>query len=114
MNQRSLHRSLLSLELKIKESIETLGGAVFPKLNWSTPKDCMDSPSGTLHCTSSSETALCCDHRTHLSMICVMPMIHAVTKPFQQLVGISQRDATTFYPVLLEKNSDRQLLLGFL
>ncbi|KAJ6992372.1 hypothetical protein NC653_015679 [Populus alba x Populus x berolinensis] len=38
MNQRSLHRSLLSLELKIKESIKTLGGAVFPKLSWSTTK----------------------------------------------------------------------------
>jgi hypothetical protein len=74
-----------------------------------------------------------------IGLICpwsvVMPMIHAVTKPCQvlfpflawygnpllciiawsqQLAGISQRDATTFYPVLLEKNSDRQLLLGFL
>ena len=93
------------------------------------PKDCLDSPSWTLHCTSSSETAMCCDHRTHLSMI------HAVTKPCQvlfpflawygnpllciiawrqQLVGISQMDVTAFYLVLLEKNSDRQLLLGFL
>ncbi|PPS00735.1 hypothetical protein GOBAR_AA19931 [Gossypium barbadense] len=31
--------SLPELELKIKESIETLEGAIFPKLNWSAPKD---------------------------------------------------------------------------
>src|ERR1044072_4105990 len=31
--------SFPELELEIKESIESLGGAVFPKLNWSAPKD---------------------------------------------------------------------------
>lgn len=31
--------SFPELELEIKESIESLGGAVFPKLNWSSPKD---------------------------------------------------------------------------
>ncbi|KAF2320475.1 hypothetical protein GH714_027604 [Hevea brasiliensis] len=49
----------IELELKIKESIEILGGAVFPKLNWSSPKDsAWISTSGTLHCTSFSEIVL--------------------------------------------------------
>jgi hypothetical protein len=47
------------LELKVKESIESLGGAVFPKLNWSAPKgSAWISTSGTLHCTTFSEIAL--------------------------------------------------------
>ncbi|KAK5771997.1 hypothetical protein PVK06_048255 [Gossypium arboreum] len=51
--------SLPELELKIKESIETLGGAIFPKLNWSAPKDsAWISTSGTLRCTTFSEIAL--------------------------------------------------------
>ncbi|KAL6327088.1 hypothetical protein AAG906_013835 [Vitis piasezkii] len=51
--------SFPELELKIKESIESLGGAVFPKLNWSAPKDsAWISTTGTLRCTSFSEIAL--------------------------------------------------------
>ncbi|KAK3013205.1 hypothetical protein RJ639_010393 [Escallonia herrerae] len=44
------------LELRIAESIEFLGGAVFPKLNWSAPKDsAWISSTGSLRCTSFSE-----------------------------------------------------------
>ncbi|XLR29077.1 hypothetical protein S83_056977 [Arachis hypogaea] len=51
--------SFPELELKIKESIESLGGAVFPKLNWSAPKDsAWISTCGSLRCTSFSEIAL--------------------------------------------------------
>ncbi|KAJ8436503.1 hypothetical protein Cgig2_003201 [Carnegiea gigantea] len=51
--------SFADLEMKIKESIESLGGAVFPKLNCSSPKDAAwISPTGTLKCTSFSDIAL--------------------------------------------------------
>ncbi|KAL4391275.1 hypothetical protein AHAS_Ahas03G0228800 [Arachis hypogaea] len=51
--------SFPELELKIKESIESLGGAVFPKLNWSAPKDsAWINTCGSLRCTSFSEITL--------------------------------------------------------
>lgn len=51
--------SFQELELKLKESIESLGGTVFPKLNWSSPKDtAWISSTGTLKCTSFSEISL--------------------------------------------------------
>ncbi|TXG48064.1 hypothetical protein EZV62_027358 [Acer yangbiense] len=88
--------SFPELELKIKESIESLGGAVFPKLNWSAPKDsAWISTSGTLRCTS-FKMEFCCFVRG------------------QSLVGISQREVTTFYPALLEKKNDLEVLIqGF-
>lgn len=51
--------SFPELELQIKASIESLGGAVFPKLNWSAPKDAAwISSMGNLRCTSFSEIVL--------------------------------------------------------
>ncbi|KAF2320503.1 hypothetical protein GH714_027806 [Hevea brasiliensis] len=51
--------SFPEVELNIKESIEILGDAVFPKLNWSSPKDSTwISTSGTLHCTLFGEIVL--------------------------------------------------------
>ncbi|MQL87773.1 hypothetical protein Taro_020322 [Colocasia esculenta] len=47
------------LESVVQESITALGGAVFPKLNWSTPKDVVSmGAGGTLLCTSFAEVAL--------------------------------------------------------
>ncbi|XP_038721443.1 cell division cycle protein 123 homolog isoform X2 [Tripterygium wilfordii] len=133
--------SFPELELQIKASIETLGGAVFPKLNWSAPKDsAWISSSGTLRCTSFSEIALLLRSSDSL----IHDMCHAydscidktVSKPpsfflalrkwypsfrpemefrcfvwGHQLVGISQREVTTFYPVLLEKKRNLEVLI---
>ncbi|KAJ6917244.1 hypothetical protein NC652_019573 [Populus alba x Populus x berolinensis] len=133
--------SFPELELNIKESINTLGGAVFPKLNWSAPKDsAWISTSGTLRCTSFSEIALLLRSSDSL----VHDLCHAydscidktLSRPpsfflalrkwyssflpemefrcfvrGQQLVGISQREVTTFYPTLLEKKNDLELLI---
>ncbi|RDX83192.1 Cell division cycle protein 123-like protein, partial [Mucuna pruriens] len=133
--------SFPELELEIKESIESLGGAVFPKLNWSAPKDsAWISTAGTLRCTSFSEIALL--FRASDSL--VHDLCHAYdscqdkssTRPQsfflalrkwypslqpdmefrcfvrdQKLIAISQREVTTFYPVLLEKKSDLLLLM---
>ncbi|XVE94237.1 hypothetical protein REPUB_Repub01dG0264200 [Reevesia pubescens] len=133
--------SFPELELKIKESIETLGGAVFPKLNWSAPKDtAWISTSGTLRCTTFSEIALLLRSSDSL----VHDLCHAydscsdktMSRPpnffialrkwypslrpemefrcfvrAQQLVGVSQREVTTFYPVLWEKKNDLEVLI---
>uniref|UniRef100_A0A803M0V0 Cell division cycle protein 123 n=1 Tax=Chenopodium quinoa TaxID=63459 RepID=A0A803M0V0_CHEQI len=87
--------SFPELELKIKDSIESLGGAVFPKLNWSSPKDAAwISTTGTLKCTSFSDIAL------------LLKASDSV-----QLVGISQREVTAYYPAVLEKKDELKDLI---
>ena len=133
--------SFPELELKIKESIETLGGAAFPKLNWSSPKDsAWISPSGTLRCTSFSEIALllrssdslvhdlchaydsCSDKtlsRPSTFFLALRKWYSSLLPEMEfrcfvldhRLVGISQREVTTFYPALLEKKTDLQQLI---
>ncbi|KAM1218223.1 hypothetical protein EV1_045019 [Malus domestica] len=57
--QPSMPPSFPELELEVKESIKSLGGSVFPKLNWSAPKDsAWISTTGSLKCSSFSEIAL--------------------------------------------------------
>ena len=47
------------LESKIMKAIKELGGEVFPKLNWSAPRDaCWISPNGTLKCSSFQDICL--------------------------------------------------------
>ncbi|KAI3837579.1 hypothetical protein MKW92_019032 [Papaver armeniacum] len=124
------------LELSVEQSIETLDGAVFPKLNWSAPKDAAwINTTGNLKCTCFSEIALLlksseslthdlshafgsCDDTTssrpstfYLALRKWYPSFHPdmefrcfVSRGV--LVGISQRDVTSFYPVLLEKKED--------
>ncbi|XP_059075990.1 uncharacterized protein LOC131079049 [Cryptomeria japonica] len=120
------------LEKAVKESIKTLGGFVFPKLNWSAPKDtAWISTNGTLKCSSFSEIVLLLKASDSL----VHDLCHAfdscedktLERPSQfylalrkwydlrpemefrgfvkggVLVGICQREVTGFYPALLEK-----------
>lgn len=128
--------SFPDLELQIKESIESLGGAVFPKLNWSAPKDsAWISSTGSLRCTSFSEIALLLRSSDSLvhdlcraydlcsssTMSRPSQFFLALRKwyPFlrpemefrcfvrnQLLVRISQREVTGFYPVLIEKKDE--------
>ncbi|KAI3940074.1 hypothetical protein MKW92_011011 [Papaver armeniacum] len=124
------------LELAVKQSIETLNGAVFPKLNWSAPKDAAwISTTGNLKCTCFTEIALLlksseslthdlchafgsCDDTTssrpstfYLALRKWYPTFHPEME-FRcfvsrgVLVGISQREVTSFYPVLVEKKED--------
>ncbi|XP_072985410.1 uncharacterized protein [Typha latifolia] len=47
------------LEAAVERSISDLGGAAFPKLNWSAPKDATwISPDGSLRCSSFADVAL--------------------------------------------------------
>ncbi len=52
-------KSFPALDTKIRDSIQRLGGTVFPKLNWSAPKDATwMSTTGLLQCHSPSEVIL--------------------------------------------------------
>ncbi|KAA8519400.1 hypothetical protein F0562_013656 [Nyssa sinensis] len=132
--------SFPELELKIKESIECLGGAVFPKLNWSAPKDsAWISSTGTLCCTSFSEIALLlrssdslihdlchaydsCSDKTRSrpsNFFLALRKWYPSLRPEmefrcfvqgQLLIGISQREVTGFYPVLIEKKNDLEMV----
>ncbi|XP_021733949.1 cell division cycle protein 123 homolog [Chenopodium quinoa] len=136
--------SFPELELKIKDSIESLGGAVFPKLNWSSPKDAAwISTTGTLKCTSFSDIALLlkasdsvvhdlchpydsCSDKTmsrpsqfYLALRKWYPFLRPEMEfrcfvCSQQLVGISQREVTAYYPAVLEKKDElRDLIHDF-
>ncbi|KAK2996491.1 hypothetical protein RJ639_008070 [Escallonia herrerae] len=129
------------LELRIAESIEFLGGAVFPKLNWSAPKDsAWISSTGNLRCTSFSEIVLLlrssdsvvhdlchaynsCNDTTlsrPSTFFLALRKWYPSLRPEMEfrcfvrsrlLVGISQREVTGFYPVLLEKKNDLKMMI---
>ncbi|XP_022868212.1 cell division cycle protein 123 homolog [Olea europaea var. sylvestris] len=135
--------SFPELEMRIKESIEFLGGAAFPKLNWSAPKDsAWISSTGNLKCTNFSEISLllkssdslvhdlshaydlCCDKTASrpLSFYLALRKWYPSLQPHMEfrcfvcnrnLVGISQREVTNFYPVLLEKDNLKMTIRGF-
>ncbi|XP_042007440.1 cell division cycle protein 123 homolog [Salvia splendens] len=124
------------LETEVKASIVSLGGAVFPKLNWSSPKDAAwMSSTGSLRCTNFPEIALllrssdsvvhdlfhaydsCTDKaasrpsRFYLALRKWYPSLHPEMEfrcfvHDKSLVGICQREVTNFYPVLVEKKSE--------
>lgn len=133
--------SFPELESDVKHSISSLGGSVFPKLNWSAPKDsAWISPNGTLNCSSFSEIALllrssdslvhdlchaydsCTDKsssrpsRFFLALRKWYPSLRPEMEfrcfvRNQEVVGISQREVTTFYPALLEKKESIQEII---
>ncbi|KAL9285613.1 putative Cell division cycle protein [Arabidopsis thaliana] len=133
--------SFPELEIEIRESIETLGGTIIPKLNWSSPKDAAwISPSQNLSCTCFNEIALLfrsSDSLTHdlfnaydscsdkvssrpESFYLALRKWYPSLKPemefrcfvkSNELVGICQREVTTFYPVLL---NEKDLLKGLI
>lgn len=129
------------LEMEIKASIESLGGAVFPKLNWSAPKDAAwMSSTGNLKCTNLSEIALL----LHSSDSVVHDLFHAydsctdktASRPSsfflalrkwypsllpemefrcfvrdKVLVAVCQREVSNFYPVLVERESYLKMVI---
>ncbi|KAL1826242.1 hypothetical protein ACET3Z_004654 [Daucus carota] len=139
--QTSPPPSFEELELKIKESIESLGGAVFPKLNWSAPKDSSwKSSTGTLKCTSFSEIVLLlrssdslvhdlchaydsCSDKTlsrPSSFFLALRKWYPSLRPEREfrcfvcnqiLVGISQREVTGFYPTILEDKNHLEMVI---
>lgn len=56
------------LETTISSIVSELGGAVFPKLNWSSPKDATwISCDGSLKCTSAEEVVLLLKSSEHIT-----------------------------------------------
>ncbi|KAG7557721.1 Cell division cycle protein 123, partial [Arabidopsis suecica] len=133
--------SFPELEIEIRDSIETLGGTIIPKLNWSAPKDAAwISPSQNLSCTCFNEIALlfrssdslfhdlcnaydsCTDKVSSRpeSFYLALRKWYPSLKPemefrcfvkSNELVGICQREVTTFYPVLL---NEKDLIKGLI
>eukprot|EP00250_Pteridium_aquilinum_P017462 c23641_g1_i1 orf=344-2101(-) len=123
--------SFPQLEAEVAASIAKLDGSVFPKLNWSAPKDsAWISSNGNLRCTNFAEICLLlkssdslvhdlshaydsCDdktsHRPHQFFLALRKWYDM--RPEMEfrgfvrhglLVGVSQREVTGFYPALLE------------
>jgi len=137
-NDESLKvRSFPDLESKIKEIIEDLEGSVFPKLNWSAPKDATwMATDGTLKCTSPAEVLLllksseniahdlerafenCSDNTLSRppEFVLVLRKYYQMKPSMEfrcfvrnnQLIGISQRDCTNYYSFLKEKSKEIQ------
>ncbi|EPS73179.1 hypothetical protein M569_01578, partial [Genlisea aurea] len=133
--------SFPDLELATNSSIETLGGVVFPKLNWSSPKDAAwISSTGNLGCTSFSEIVLLlkssdsvihdlcyaydsCKDRTSSrpsKFFLALRKWYPTLKPEMEfrcfvkdnhLVGVCQREVTNFYPALVELQHDLKTLI---
>ncbi|KAL3843896.1 hypothetical protein ACJIZ3_001299 [Penstemon smallii] len=133
--------SFPELERNIKASIESLGGAVFPKLNWTAPKDsAWISSTQNLKCTNFTEIALIlrssdsivndlchaydsCSDKTSSrpsSFFLALRKWYPSLKPemefrcfvrHKQLVGICQREVTNFYPALVERKGDLQTMI---
>ncbi|CDY48581.1 BnaA09g01770D [Brassica napus] len=134
--------SFPELEIEIRDSIEALGGSIFPKLNWSAPKDAAwISPSQSLSCSCFSEIALllrssdsilhdlcnaydsCSDDKASSrpeSFFLALRKWYPSLKPemefrcfvkANELVGVCQREVTTFYPVLV---SEKEVFKGLI
>ncbi|XP_010936805.1 uncharacterized protein [Elaeis guineensis] len=133
--------SFPELEAAVERSIAALGGAAFPKLNWSAPKDAAwISADGTLRCTSFVDVALllrssdaiahdlshalpsCRDNERsstttfYLALRKWYPSLRPEMEfrcfaRHRRLVGISQREVTGFYPVLLDRHHEIQPLI---
>jgi len=126
------------LEAKISSVIDEFGGSVFPKLNWSSPRDSMWMTTlGSLQCTNPSEIFLllkssdfvahdlchayerCIDYEANQAR----PSFALVLKKWYDLkpamefrcfvknnvlIGISQRDHASFYSYLIPMKIDIQ------
>eukprot|EP00039_Didymoeca_costata_P017156 m.316072 g.316072 ORF g.316072 m.316072 type:complete len:375 (-) comp16499_c0_seq13:1036-2160(-) len=134
--------SFPELEDRIKEEIAALGGDVFPKLNWSAPRDAhWISPYGSLKCGGPGDVFLLFKSSEFIShdlcmpfrackgdaavdvehMICLRQWRDIPTSMEfrcfvhnRRLVGISQRDHTNYYPGVMEnKDGIKDDILAF-
>lgn len=81
---------------KMKEAIENLGGSVFPKLNWSAPKDATwIALNNSLQCSTPGDIYLLLKSSTFTA--------HDLTSPFQDCVDKAEADTTVKYCVVLRR-----------
>ncbi|XP_026523429.1 cell division cycle protein 123 homolog [Notechis scutatus] len=80
--------------LKVEEAIHSLGGSVFPKLNWSAPRDAYwIAMNNSLKCNSLSDIFLLLKSSDFITRDFTQPIIMKIIC----LPGISQRDYTQYY-----------------
>jgi len=123
--------SFLELNQQIEQAIVELGGAVMPKLNWSSPRDAVWVNSGTLECRTSGDVYLLlkasdfCNHDVHHAVHPRPPLQLALRKwcnlfPSQEfrcfvfgrrLLAISQRRHSQHWPHLMEQQREIAVLL---
>ncbi|XP_033647869.1 cell division cycle protein 123 homolog [Asterias rubens] len=132
--------SFPDLEASIKESIQSLGGRVFPKLNWSSPRDASWMARGnTLRCSRVNDVLLLLKSSDFVSHDLSLPFEHCtdcedgqknnvkyelilrrwtdiseatefrVFVKNDNIIGISQRDHTNFFPDLIPLADDINL-----
>lgn len=130
--------SFPNLQAQVEKAIKDLGGEVFPKLNWSSPKDATwISHNGTLKCTDFNDICLLlkssdfitndvtnaykyCEDKTPHSVdqfelvlreyVNIVPgMEFRCFVKDHKIIGISQRHDTTCFKYLIE-NKDRILI----
>ncbi|XP_020594389.1 cell division cycle protein 123 homolog, partial [Phalaenopsis equestris] len=102
-DSENLAPSFPALESAVNQSISALGGSVFPKLNWSSPKDAAwIAADGSLRCTSFAEIALL----LHSSDRAVHDLCHAASSCSDHLPSSSSPSFSfflalrKFYPAL--------------
>jgi len=123
------------IETKIKEAVNDLGGSVFPKLNWSAPKDASwITHNGSIKCKNSNDLYLLLKSSDIIAEELSNPFGHCedsqesgdvkfdlVLRKWmeiypgmefrcfvknQELLGISQRDISGYYPFIKENQDD--------
>jgi hypothetical protein len=88
--------SFPELDLKIKEAISSLGGKVFPKLNWSSPKDAAwILANGSTCCTSLGDIYLLLKSSDFIT--------HDLTQPFKHCSDIQGESNKVQYTLVLRK-----------
>lgn len=120
--------SFPSLQESIKSAITTLGGFVFPKLNWSSPKDAAWIAFGsTLKCTDVSSILLLLKSSDFVNHDLSQnePVVLALRKWYElipsmefrcfvrngKLIAISQRDHVNFYEFLVHEKQDLEIII---
>lgn len=122
-------------EASVDAAIRELGGSVFPKLNWSAPKDAVwMSTDGTLRCTNAAEVMLLLKSSDYAAAdieqarsLGVAPVL--ILKEWTQiapslefrcfvvrrnLAAICQRNLSDFFPFLRDRGSQlRGIVSGF-
>lgn len=123
------------VETKIKEAVSDLGGSVFPKLNWSAPKDASwITHNGTIRCKNSDDLYLLLKSSDIIAEELSNPFAHCednegntevqydlVLRKWmdiypgmefrcfvkdQELLAISQRDISSYYPFIKDNQDD--------
>ncbi|KAJ3221597.1 hypothetical protein HK099_003357 [Clydaea vesicula] len=116
--------SFPAIEQEIREIIHTLGGRVFPKLNWSSPKDsAWISASGNLSCVDANDIFLLLkssdfivndlSYKDEVQMKLCLRKWYDLQPSMEfrcfvknnQLFAITQRDHLNYYEFLLELKS---------